>query len=302
LVLADIRDRASLLRLFAEERPEIVFHAAAYKHVPMLEHHPSQAITTNVGGCANVAVACSENGVERLVFVSTDKAVRPSSVMGASKAIGERIVLASRPDGARWCAVRFGNVLGSRGSVVPTFNAQIRRGGPLTITHPEMSRYFMTIPEAAQLVVQAGALDKGGEVFVLDMGEQVKIADLAREMVQLSGLSPGLDISIEYVGTRPGEKLYEELAGVDETLVSTAHPKILRVDGNIAPPANLGDKLAKLKEAAIVMDADKIRGILREIIPTYRPFRKPVIDTRQVSAIAAEGEVMPRLGDTRAER
>jgi FlaA1/EpsC-like NDP-sugar epimerase len=191
--------------------PEVVFHAAANKHVPLLESHPAEAVTTNVLGTANLVAAARAAGVERVVFISTDKAVNPSSVMGASKRVGEQLVLTGAPEDAAWCAVRFGNVLGSRGSVVPTFVRQIREGGPVTVTHPDMTRFFMSIPEAVQLVLQASALAQDRGVFMLDMGQPVKILDLAARMISLAGYRVGTDIAIEVTGTRPGEKLVEEL-------------------------------------------------------------------------------------------
>jgi FlaA1/EpsC-like NDP-sugar epimerase len=225
-VLADIRERDVVLRVFRKCQPEVVFHAAAHKHVPLLESHPIEAIRTNVVGTANVVAAAAAIGVARLVFISTDKAVRPSSVMGASKRLGEDIVLGCRPEGARYCAVRFGNVLGSRGSVTPTFLRQISSGGPVTITDARMTRFFMSIPEAVQLVLQAATMAAGGEVFILEMGEPVRIIDLARRMIRLAGRRVGTDVEIRITGMRPGEKLVEELHTPDERLLPTAHPSI----------------------------------------------------------------------------
>jgi FlaA1/EpsC-like NDP-sugar epimerase len=230
--LVDVRNRERLRRLFLEERPEIVFHAAANKHVPLLESSPVEAVETNVFGTANLVAAAREAQVERLVFISTDKAVRPSSVMGASKRLGEQIVLSGAPEGGAWCAVRFGNVLGSRGSVVPTFVRQIQRGGPVTITHPDMTRFFMSIPEAVQLVLQASALAERREVFMLDMGEPVRIVDLASRMISLAGYRIGVDVGVEVVGLRPGEKLAEELHTPEEEPATTSHAKIVRLRPN----------------------------------------------------------------------
>ncbi len=229
-VLLDVRDRGEVERLFARERPEIVFHAAANKHVPLLESHPREAAATNVIGTRNIVEAAKATAVEHLVLVSTDKAVNPSSVMGASKRLAERLVLTAAPPGAAWCAVRFGNVLGSRGSVVPTFVRQIREGGPVTITHPEMTRYFMSIPEAVQLVLQAGAMAEDPEIFMLDMGEPVRIMDLATRMISLAGYEVGVDIELQVTGIRPGEKLEEELHVAEEKQQKTVHPKILRLN------------------------------------------------------------------------
>jgi FlaA1/EpsC-like NDP-sugar epimerase len=228
-VLVDIRDSDRVHRLFRTACPQVVFHTAAHKHVPLLEAHPCEAVATNVLGTENVVLAARETGVKHLVFISTDKAVNPSSVMGASKRMGEHLVLSSAPEGASWSAVRFGNVLGSRGSVVPTFMRQIQEGGPVTLTHPEMTRFFMSIPEAVQLVLQAAALSDDHEVFMLDMGEPVRILDLATRMISLAGFCPGVDIEIEVTGLRPGEKLHEELHTPEEDARFTTHPNIMQL-------------------------------------------------------------------------
>jgi FlaA1/EpsC-like NDP-sugar epimerase len=228
-VLADVRDRELMHDVFVEHRPDVVFHAAAHKHVPLLEAHPCEAITTNINGTANVLDAAIAVDVERFVFISTDKAVRPASVMGASKWVGEQLVLNRAPVGTRFCSVRFGNVLGSRGSVIPTFARQIAAGGPVTVTHPSMARFFMSVREAVQLVLQASAFVEGGEVFMLEMGEPINIRDLAERMIRLSGRAVGTEIPIRINGMRPGEKLVEELRAPDEHAESTAHPSILRL-------------------------------------------------------------------------
>jgi FlaA1/EpsC-like NDP-sugar epimerase len=225
--LADVRDRDRIADIFAEFRPQVVFHAAAHKHVPLLESHPREAVLTNIVGTANVVEAAVAAGVERFVLVSTDKAIRPRSVMGASKRFAEDVVRGFVGDRTIGCAVRFGNVLGSRGSVIPTFLRQIGEGGPVTVTDPEMHRYFMSITESVQLVLQASALSRGGEVFTLDMGEPVRILDLARNLIRLSGSVPGSDIEIEIVGARPGEKLFEDVRDAGEELLPSAHPEIL---------------------------------------------------------------------------
>ncbi len=224
--IADITDRQRLEQVFRQHRPEIVFHAAAHKHVPMMEYNPGEAIKNNVGGTQQLAEVADEFAVQEFVMISTDKAVNPTSVMGVSKHLAERFVHAfSEVATTKFVVVRFGNVLASNGSVVPIFQEQIRRGGPITVTHPEIERFFMTIPEASQLVLQAAAMGNGGEIFVLDMGQSVKIVALARDLIRLSGLQPD-DIEIVFTGLRPGEKLYEELYFEDEERQPTPHPKV----------------------------------------------------------------------------
>lgn len=226
-VIADIRDEHRIDRVFEEYKPDVVFHAAAHKHVPLMEANPEEALTNNVFGTRNVARSADKHGAKRFVMISTDKAVNPISVMGMSKRAAEMIVQSiGSTSQTKFMAVRFGNVLGSRGSVVPMFRRQIAEGGPVTVTHPDMTRYFMTIPEAVQLVIQAGAMGKGGEVFALDMGEPIKITQLAEEIVRLSGMEPGKDIEIIYTGVRPGEKLFEEILTSEEVAASTKHRKI----------------------------------------------------------------------------
>ncbi|MDT0631805.1 nucleoside-diphosphate sugar epimerase/dehydratase [Rubrivirga sp. S365] len=271
-VICDVRDERSLRAVFEAHRPEVVFHAAAHKHVPLMEANPEQAVWNNVGGTLALARLAVEFGVDTLVNVSTDKAVNPTNVMGASKRVAEMVVA----DAARRCAgctmvsVRFGNVLGSRGSVVPLFRDQIRRGGPVTVTHPDMVRYFMTIPEAAGLVLQAGAVAESGRVYVLDMGEPVRIADLARDLILLSGLEPGRDIDIEYTGARPGEKLYEELLLSEEGTEPSPHEKIF-VARKSRPAGDITPLLDALFEAARSGDGDAVRQAFRGLVPTYRP-------------------------------
>jgi FlaA1/EpsC-like NDP-sugar epimerase len=275
-VIADVRDRDRMRQVFERWRPYAVFHAAAHKHVPLMEANIAEAVTNNVLGTRNVAELSAEFGVEHLVLVSTDKAVRPTSIMGATKRVAELIVQAVAELGHRnFVVVRFGNVLGSRGSVVPTFLRQIRSGGPVTITHPEMRRYFMTIPEAVQLILQAGALGRGGEVFVLDMGEPVKILDLATDLIRLSGLEPGSDIEIRFTGTRPGEKLYEELFFSSENAHPTQHPKVLRAkNGRLAE--GVGEVIDDLIEAAVEgAPEQEIRDRLARIVPDFDPASSP---------------------------
>lgn len=269
--IVDVRDEVRLRAVFEETRPYSVFHAAAHKHVPLMERSVDEAILNNVLGTRNVSELSAELGVEHLVLISTDKAVRPTSIMGATKRIAEEtLCLVADRTGKPYVSVRFGNVLGSRGSVVPTFLKQIERGGPITITHPEMRRYFMTIPEAVQLVLQAAALGKGGEVFVLDMGEPVKIADLAEDMIRLSGLQAHSDIEISFTGIRPGEKLYEELFFGPTDAMPTRHPKILRaVDGN--PSVEIGTHVNALIDAAQRRERhDELRRMIRVLVPEYQ--------------------------------
>ncbi len=272
-VIADIRDLERLRAVFETYAPELVFHAAAHKHVPLMEAHPVEAISNNVVGTRNLLDVALETGVERFVMISSDKAVNPTSVMGATKRIAEMLVLdAARVSGRPYVAVRFGNVLGSRGSVVLTFKRQIAAGGPVTVTHPEMRRYFMTIPEAVQLVLQASVLGHAGEIFMLDMGEPVKVVDLARDMIRLSGLEVGRDIDICFTGMRPGEKLFEELFAQGEAYQPTAHSKIFIAAGasnNIRPALRMG--VAALEQAARTSDDTAVRRMLRDLVPEYCP-------------------------------
>ncbi len=271
-LLADIRNRHQLLAAFETHAPQVVFHAAAYKHVPMLEAHPWAAVHNNVIGTRNVVDFAHRFGVERFVFVSTDKAVRPSNAMGASKRAAELLVQSQnlcRLSPTRFITVRFGNVVGSVGSVVPLFKKQIESGGPVTVTHPDVIRYFMTIPEACQLILQAGAMGKGGEIFILDMGRPVKILDMARDLITMSGFEPDTDIAIEFIGLRPGEKLYEELITEGENIVPTRHQKIMVLRGQSCNPALLNGNIDTLARLADAHDGPGIRAKLREIVPEY---------------------------------
>lgn len=269
-VIADVRDEARMRTILDTYRPNLVFHAAAHKHVPLMEENPVEAVTNNVLGTLNVVNAALRAEVQRFVLISTDKAVRPTSVMGATKRVAEQIVQrAAVQHGRDYVSVRFGNVLGSRGSVVPTFLRQIRAGGPVTITHPDMRRFFMTIPEAVQLVMQAGAIGRVGEVFVLDMGEPVKIADLAKDLIALCGLEVGRDIDIKFTGMRPGEKLLEETFFDEENAVPSRFPKILY--SRKAPPiAGFEAGLAALLAGAeLGRDAGGLRELLRSLVPDF---------------------------------
>lgn len=235
LVLADIRDEDRMVDVFVEAQPDLVFHAAAHKHVPLLEAHPSEAVRTNVLGTRNVVAASAKAGTPRVVFISTDKAVRPANNLGYSKWLGEQLLLQHMPPGTQWCSVRFGNVLGSRGSVIPTFMRQIDQGGPVTVTDPRMTRFFMSVSEAVQLVLQASVMAEGGETYMLDMGEPVNILEMAERMVRLSGHQVGTEIPIRFSGCRPGEKLTEDLQNPDEEAVPTAHPSIVRLTPAVIP-------------------------------------------------------------------
>jgi len=276
-LLGSVTDEPRMREILAAWRPQVIYHAAAYKHVPLVEHNPVEGARNNVLGTLVMARLAEQYGVERFVLVSTDKAVRPTNVMGATKRLAELILqgLAANSRGTCYAMVRFGNVLGSSGSVVPLFRQQIRDGGPVTITHPDITRYFMTIPEAVQLVVQAGIMAQGGEVFVLDMGKPVRVLDLARNMIELSGLTirsaenPEGDIEIEIVGLRPGEKLFEELLIGDDP-IATAHPRIMMANEDCLPWKTLQARLEYLAEMVEQRDAAAVRALLIELVPEYR--------------------------------
>lgn len=269
-LIVNITDRDKLENVFQEFHPQVVFHAAAHKHVPLMEHQPEEAIYNNVFGSYNVGDLAGRYHCERLVLISTDKAVNPTSVMGATKRVTEMVMQALnlRYPETKYVAVRFGNVLGSRGSVVPSFKKQIAAGGPLTVTDPEMKRYFMTIPEASKLVLSAAALGDGGEVFVLNMGEPVKIVDLARNMIRLSGLVPDKDIQIKFTGLRPGEKLFEELLAAEDGTVSTDNKLIFKAVIKAPDETVFWEKV---KELIRCEEADRCIALLKELIPTYQP-------------------------------
>ena len=271
VVIANIREYDRMEEIFSDLNPNIIFHAAACKHVPLMEKNPFEAIKTNVFGTLSLIKLSDKYNVKKFVLISTDKAVNPTNVMGATKRIAEKIIQSfDKISKTEFVAVRFGNVLGSNGSVIPLFKKQIIDGGPVTVTHPEIIRYFMTIPEAVQLVLQAGSLAKGGEIFVLDMGEPVKILNLARDLIKLSGFEPDVDIKIEFTGLRPGEKLYEELLMSEEGLQKTENDKIFIGKPQHIPNGELIDQLNKLSEVVKQNDYSKLIKIIKEIVPTYK--------------------------------
>ena len=270
-MIASVRNTDKVNDLFKKYHPDIVYHAAAHKHVPLMEDSPNEAVKNNVFGTLNVARACDQYKTKRMILISTDKAVNPTNVMGATKRMCEMIVQTiNKQSQTEFVAVRFGNVLGSNGSVIPLFKKQIKAGGPVTVTHPDIIRYFMTIPEAVSLVLQAGAYAKGGEIFILDMGKPVKIADMARNLIKLSGYEPDIDIKIEYTGLRPGEKLYEELLMKEEGLQDTPN-KLIHIGKPIElDEDSLFDRLNHLKDEAY-KETNDIRTLIKEIVPTYQP-------------------------------
>ena len=272
-ILGDIRDKNMVNSVFNSFQPHVVLHAAAYKHVPMQENNPWEAVITNIEGTSNVIEACENNNVERFVLVSTDKAVNPTNIMGATKRVVEILIQSkSKNSSVKYMAVRFGNVIGSSGSVIPTFQEQINKGGPITITDPLMKRYFMSIPEAAQLILQAGSIGEGGEIFVLDMGEPVLVKDIAFELIKLSGLEPELDIAIKYIGLRPGEKMFEELIMSGENIVDTSHEKIMVLKNGVDHSWNhVLAKIEEITQSAKSYDANIIKNKLKEFVPEYQP-------------------------------
>lgn len=269
VLIVSVQNRRKIREIFEQYKPDLVFHAAAHKHVPLMEYSPCEAIKNNVFGTMNVASEANRSGVKRMVLISTDKAVRPTNIMGVSKRICEMVIQTyNQRSKTEYVAVRFGNVLGSNGSVVPLFKQQIREGGPVTVTHPDIIRYFMTIPEAVSLVLQAGAYAQGGEIFILDMGEPVKILDLAENMIRLSGLVPGEDIEIKFTGLRPGEKLYEELLIDDDNKKETANKRIFIGQPIKIDEAEFDEKMKELEKATFSED-ENIRQVVKKLVPEY---------------------------------
>jgi len=298
--LSDIRDRAKIRQVFAQHKPDVVFHAAAYKHVPMLEHHPAEAFINNVLGTRNLADTAHTFGVERFVMISSDKAVNPANIMGATKRAAEMYVQhLSRKSSTNFITVRFGNVLGSNGSVIPIFRDQIEKGGPVTVTHAEVTRYFMTIPEATQLVLQAGSMGKGGEIFLLDMGEPVRILDLAEEMIRLSGLQPYEDIDICFTGLRPGEKLYEELLLSGEDFIRTAHEKI-NISKSVPCNGHLLDEwIARAESRCQSIAPEEIALLLNELVPEFKNVRQLQKNSYRLEAVGGKlVDINPSLART----
>ena len=273
-VLGNINQINQLAKVFNENRPQIIFHAAAYKHVPIQEIHPWTAVRTNVGGTLGLVEMADKYQAEKFVLVSTDKAVNPVNIMGATKRLAEKLIQSINVNSnTQFLAVRFGNVMGSSGSAIPTFQKQINSGGPVTITHPEMTRYFMSLQEASQFILQSGAIGKDGEIILLEMGKPIKIDQMARDLIKLSGLEPEKDIPIVYSGLRPGEKLYEELLSRDENIIKTSHKKIMILkDGNHHLQWELLKSTVKdLLKIAEDLDPDKIQIKLKELLPEYTP-------------------------------
>lgn len=278
--ILDIRDREKVELVFTKYKPGVVFHAAAHKHVPLMEQNPEEALKNNILGTNNVAEISDLTHVKTFVLISTDKAINPTSIMGATKRVAEMMIRSlDRRSQTRFVVVRFGNVLGSRGSVIPTFKKQIAKGGPVRVTHPEMIRYFMTIPEAAQLVIQAGAMAQGGETFILDMGKPVKIVDLARDLIRLSGFEVDVDIKIEFSGMRPGEKLYEELLTVDEGTTSTKHQRIFVAKPSAVDAAGLEGLIQIVRERGSFLTRDEIVQELGRVVPGFQqlPEKKQMV-------------------------
>lgn len=269
--ILDVKDRDKVHIVFQRYKPGVVFHAAAHKHVPLMEKNPEEALKNNVMGTSNLTEAADEAKVKTFVLISTDKAVNPTSIMGTTKRVAEMVIQSmDKRSETKFVAVRFGNVLGSRGSVIPTFKRQIAKGGPVTVTHPDMVRFFMTIPEASQLVIQAGSMAEGGEIFILDMGQPVKILDLARDLISLSGFEPDVDIKIKFTGMRPGEKLYEELLTAEEGTSATKHKRIFVAKPNNINVSQLEELIHLIRERGSYLTREEVIAQLQSVVPTFR--------------------------------
>jgi FlaA1/EpsC-like NDP-sugar epimerase len=292
-LVADVLDEQRMRGIFEQFRPHVVFHAAAHKHVPMMEHQPFEAFRNNTLGTKQIMDLCAAFDVERFVLISTDKAVNPTNAMGATKRLAELYLQALQQHNGsktKFMAVRFGNVLGSSGSVIPTFKRQIAAGGPVTVTHPDVVRYFMTIPEAVGLVLQSAVLGKGGEIFVLDMGKLVKIVDLARQLIELSGLRPDLDIEIKFTGLRPGEKLFEEINHHAENMLPTDHPKILRFVGKALPYEVLLRALIGMRDRLVGLNSAEVKLEFQKLVPEYTPDLSAGFDSTMLRAKKGEAD------------
>ncbi len=297
LIIGDIRDNSKVFQITKRYRPHIIFHAAAHKHVKFMERHPDEAVKNNILGTKNLIDAAIKNHVEAFILVSSDKSVNPTSVYGASKRVTEKLIQCkANRNGTKFIAVRFGNVIGSRASVLPNFKRQIAKGGPVTVTHREATRYFMTIPEAVQLLIQAGAMGNGGEILMLDMGEPIKILDLARDLIRLSGLEVDKDIKIDFTGLEAGEKLYEELLTPQEGVTATKHQRIFVAQMEHIEENQLLSHLSELSEYAEALDTDGIIAKFQELVPTYKPNREFIKDT--VSEDSSETEIRRHLLNT----
>ena len=286
--IGSVQNRLRLDEVMSQYRPTVLYHAAAYKHVPLMETHVFEAVENNVLGTYNLAEAALDHGIEDFVMISSDKAVRPTNVMGATKRLAELLLLGLQNGGTQFVTVRFGNVLGSNGSVIPIFRKQILAGGPVTVTHPEMRRFFMTIPEACQLVLQASAIGKGGQICVLDMGQPVKIVDLARNLILLSGLKPDEDIKIEFTGIRPGEKLFEELSSANEDTVPTQHEKVRIFIGNGVPEVDVHTWIDSLRDICNARDMSRLVVTFKELVLDYSPsadLLRRVLDLEETKAL-----------------